>query len=59
MTSDIMTPPGIADVCGICSEIRLKIKALPADYRVAGKSERIAVRADLGKAGKNEGSFAG
>lgn len=50
MTSDIMTPPGIADVCGICSEIRLKIKALPADYRVTGKSERIAVRTDLGEA---------
>ena len=57
--ADVMAPPCIPDIGGIGGKVRLKVKALPADYGIAGKSERIAVRADLGKAGKNEGSFAG
>ena len=54
MTADVMTPPCIADIGCVCGEIRLEIKALPADYCIARKAERIAVRADLGKAGKYE-----
>ena len=54
MTADVMTPPCIADIGCVCGKIRLEIKTLPADYGIARKAERIAVRADLGKAGKNQ-----
>ena len=54
MTADVMTPPCIADIGCVRGKIRLEIKTLPADYGIARKAERIAVRADLGKAGKNQ-----
>jgi hypothetical protein len=39
----VMTPPSVADVRGSRSELWLKLQRCPADDRIAGKADRVAM----------------
>ena len=43
MTADIVTPPGVASICGAVCKIGLEIKTLPADDSVTREAEGIAM----------------
>jgi hypothetical protein len=54
MSTNIMTPPGIAGICSIRCKIGLEIKAFPGNNCIAGETERISVTSKAGIPGQNK-----
>ena len=58
MTSDIMTPPSVADVGRGGGKFGLEVKRIPGNGGVAREADGIALAAGAAVAGKEHGAFA-
>jgi len=58
MPADVVAPPAIGDISSGGGEVRLEGQRLPANERVAGEADRVAMVAQAAPAGEDEGSLA-
>ena len=58
MTTNVMAPPSISDIAGICSEIWLELQTLPCNNRITRESNGISVASRTCISGKGKLSLA-
>ncbi len=57
VTTDVVAPPAVGNICGCRGHLRLKCQAFPGDNGIPRKADWVAMPAQAWPAGEDKGTF--